>query len=80
MIRFWPAFGLGLGVSFIASLIYMLSWEAALAISGMDFADTYARAMIEAQKAKGASPEALARLAADMETFKAQYANPLFRL
>lgn len=80
VIRFWPAFGLGLGVSFVASLIYMLSWEAALAISGMDFADTYARAMIAAQKAKGASPEALAKLAADMETFKAQYANPLFRL
>lgn len=80
VIRFWPAFGLGLGVSFVASLIYMLSWEAALAISGMDFADTYARAMIAAQKAKGASPEALAKLAADMETFKVQYANPLFRL
>ena len=46
----------------------------------MDFADTYARAMIAAQKAKGASPEVLAKLAADMEVFKAQYANPLFRL
>ena len=32
VIRFWPAFGLGLGVSFVASLIYMLSWEAALAM------------------------------------------------
>ncbi|MGS1078985.1 DUF4199 domain-containing protein [Pseudoxanthomonas beigongshangi] len=80
VIRFWPAFGLGLGVSFVASVIYMLSWEAALAISGLDFADTYARATIEAQKVKGASPEALAKLAADMEAFKVQYANPLIRL
>ncbi len=80
VIRFWPAFGLGLGVSFVASIIYMLSWEMALAISGLDFADTYAKAMIEAQRAKGASPEVLAKLAADMEVFKAQYANPLFRL
>ena len=28
VIRFWPAFGLGLGVSFVASLCYVLAWEA----------------------------------------------------
>ena len=44
-IRFWPALGMGLAISFIASLFYVLAWEAALAV-----------------------------------TFKAQYADPLFRL
>ncbi len=80
VIRFWPAFGLGLGVSLVASVCYVLAWEAALAVSGMDFAATYADAVIERQKAKGVSGEALARLVADMESFKASYANPAYRV
>lgn len=79
-IRFWPAFALGLGVSFVASVIYALAWETALAVSGMDFAGSYAHAVIEQQKAKGVSGEALAKLVADMEAFKANYANPAYRL
>lgn len=35
---------------------------------------------IEQQKAKGASAEAIASLSAQMEQFKLQYANPMFRL
>jgi len=79
-IRFWPAFALGLGVSFVASVVYALAWEAALAISGIDFAGGYAHAVIEQQKAKGVSGEALAELAADMEAFKASYAHVSYRL
>ncbi|MBP3984444.1 DUF4199 domain-containing protein [Pseudoxanthomonas helianthi] len=79
-IRFWPAFALGLGISFVASVIYALAWEAALAISGLDFAGSYANSIIEQQKAKGVSGEALAKLVADMERFKTSYANPAYRL
>ena len=80
VIRFWPAFGLGIGISFVASVIYMLSWELATSIVHLDFADAYAKFLIEQERAKGASAEALAKRAAEMETFKVQYANPLFRL
>lgn len=80
VIRFWPAFGLGLGISFIASLIYALCWEATLAITGMDFAGNYASAVIERQKAAGVGAEALAKLTAEMEAFKTMYANPAYRL
>lgn len=79
-IRFWPAFALGLGVSFVASVIYALAWETALAVTGMDFAGSYANSIIEQQKAKGVSGEALAKLVADMERFKTSYANPAYRL
>lgn len=79
-IRFWPAFALGVGVSLVASVIYALAWEAALAVTGMDFAGSYANSIIEQQKAKGVSGEALAKLVADMERFKASYANPACRL
>lgn len=80
VIRFWPAFGLGLGVSFVASLFYVVAWEAALAVMQADFAGTYADAVIQRQKAAGVSGEALAKLVADMERFKANYANPAYRL
>jgi hypothetical protein len=79
VIKFWPAFGLGLGISFIAGVLYVLSWEAACAIAHLDFAGSYAKAMIAQQQAKGASAESLAKLTAEMEQFKIQYANPLYR-
>lgn len=80
VIRFWPAFGLGLGISFIASLIYAACWEATLAFTGMDFAGEYAAAVIEQKKAAGVSGEALTKLTAEMERFKTMYANPAYRL
>jgi hypothetical protein len=80
VIRFWPAFGLGLAISLVAGVFYVVAWEAALAFTGMDFAGDYAKAVVEQQRAKGLGPEALAKLAADMETFRVQYANPLYRI
>ncbi len=79
VIKFWPAFGLGLGISFIAGVLYVVSWDIACAIAHLDFAGSYAKAMIAQQQAKGASAEALVKLTAEMEQFKLQYANPLYR-
>ena len=80
VIGFWPAFAVGLGISFIAGLFYVVAWEAVQAMTHMDFATAYARAIIESEKAKGASAETLAKVSADMEAFKVQYADPMFRL
>ncbi len=80
VIRFWPAFGLGLAISAVASVFYVVAWEAALAVTGMDFAGDYANVLIAQQQAKGVSGEALAEFVAGMETFKTQYANPLYRV
>jgi hypothetical protein len=80
VIGFWSAFGVGLGVSFIAGIFYVAAWETVQAMTHIDFASSYAQAIIASEKAKGASAEALAKLSADMETFKVQYANPMFRL
>ena len=80
VIRFWPALMLGLGVSVVAGVFYCVAWEAALAVTGMDFGADYAQAYIEAEKAKGVSGAALAKLTTEMEAFKAQYANPLYRV
>lgn len=79
VIRFLPAFGMGLAISFLASVLYVASWEAALAIRHLDFAGEYARATIEAQRAKGVSGAALDKIVREMEAFKAQYAVPYIR-
>lgn len=80
VIGFWPALGVGLGVSFIAGIFYVAAWEVVQAMTQMDFAGSYAQAIIASEKAKGANAESLAKLTADMETFKVQYMNPMFRL
>ena len=80
VIRFWPAFGMGLAISFIAALFYVATWELVQATLVHDFAGSYAASVIEAQKAKGIDPAALAKLTADMDAFKVQYADPMFRL
>lgn len=80
VIRFWPAFGMGLAISLVAGVIYVLSWEAALAVSGIDFAADYGREVIAQKRAAGASAAELARLTKDMAAFATQYADPLYRL
>ena len=80
VMRFWPGFGLGLGISTVAGVFYVLAWETVSAFSHMDFAADYTRALIEQQRAAGIAGDALAKFTADMERFKAQYANPLYRL
>ncbi len=80
VIRFWPALGLGLGVSLVASVFYVLAWEVALAVTGMDFAGEYGQSVIAQQQARGASSEALTKLTAEMDQFKQQYAQLLFHV
>ena len=80
VIKFWPAFGMGLGISVVAGVFYVLAWEAALAYTGMDYAGEYAKHLIEEQRTKGMAAPELAKYAAELETFKVQYADPMFRL
>lgn len=80
VIKFWPAFGTGLLISLIAGVIYALTWEAALAITGYDFADQYAAGLVARERAAGASAARIAEVTARMEAFKTQYANPIVRL
>ncbi len=80
VIRFWPALGLGLGISVIAGIVYVLAWELSLAITHIDFGAAYANTLIAEKKAAGVSGDALARLTAEMDAFRIQYANPLYRM
>jgi hypothetical protein len=80
VIRFWPAFGLGLAISAIASIIYVGAWELTLAVTGMDFAGDYVAGLVEQKKASGVTGAELAAFEAQMARFVRDYANPLMRL
>lgn len=79
VIRFWPAFLLGLAISLVASLVYAAAWEVTLAVTKMDFGTEWAKVYLAQGKAKGLSEAELAKLAAEMDEFKVMYANPLYR-
>ena len=80
VIRFWPAFGLGLGISFVAGVVYVLAWELSLVLVGGDFAAMFAQHMVERAEARGLTGEALAAAVAQAREFEAMYRNPLLRM
>jgi hypothetical protein len=80
VIRFLPAFGLGLAIAIVAGLAYVFTWEAYLAISHYNFIDDYSASVLRAERAAGASPAKIAAKIAELQALKANYANPLFRL
>ncbi len=77
-IRFLPAFGLGLGISLVASLMYMAAWEISMSISEFDFVAWWSNQITEG--AKGGTPAQVAQAAADVRDFTTMYQNPLLRM
>jgi hypothetical protein len=80
VIKFPTALALGLGITLVASLVYVAVWEVYLYSTDYAFIGDYAAAIIAKQGASGASAAQLAATLAEMDRLKAQYANPLFRL
>jgi hypothetical protein len=79
VIGFWPALVLGLGISLIATIFYVLAWEAALSVTGMDFGAEYAGMMV-AEAARSGDPAAVANAKAEAAEFARDYARPLWRM
>jgi hypothetical protein len=80
VIRFLPAFGLGLAIALVAGIIYVAVWEAYLAATGYRFMDQFIAATIARHQAEGASAAELARIGAEMEDMRRLYADPLVRM
>ncbi|MDP2260514.1 MAG: DUF4199 domain-containing protein [Caulobacter sp.] len=80
VIRFLPALAAGLGISLLASVVYVLGWEITLALTDYAFMTDYAAAVIEAARARGASAGEMAKITTEMDAMKVMYSNPLMRL
>ena len=78
-VRFVPALLVGLAISAVASVIYVIGWEISLALTGFDFPSAYLHEMLEAARAKGASAAEIERITQDAQGFARLYANPLYR-
>ena len=80
VIRFGTGFLVGLGITVVASLVYVLVWELYLALTDYAFIDGYIDSIVEIRQTGGASQAEMAATIAEMETMRQQYTNPLFRL
>ncbi|MEL6869550.1 MAG: DUF4199 domain-containing protein [Pseudomonadota bacterium] len=80
VISFGQAFLLGVGVSAVAGVAYVIVWEIYLYASDYAFINDYAAAMLEEAKTAGISAAQLADKEAEIAAMKASYARPLYRL
>lgn len=80
VIRFLPAFGVGLAISAVACVLYVIAWEICMAFSPLDFSALYSQAMIDAVKNKGGTPDQIAKATADAHDFVVMYAKPYVRI
>jgi len=79
-IRFGKALLLGLGISTVASLIYVLGWEVCMAFSKYDFIQAYSKFIVDDARAHGATAAQLEAAAAQAAEFARMYRNPLYRM
>jgi hypothetical protein len=73
VIKFLPAFGMGLGIAVVAGIIYVLGWEVYMAYTGGTFMDAFIDHYIAGEKAKGLAGPALDKLVAEMNAMMTAY-------
>lgn len=79
-ITFGKAFLVGIGITLISCVCYVITWEGLYFTVFHDFADKYAAYMIAKAKNSGATDAAIQQIAQQMAQFKKMYANPLFNV
>jgi hypothetical protein len=77
-IGFGKAFAVGIAITLISCVCYVVTWEILYFNFMHDFMDKYAAYQIEKMKASGASAEAVQAQAQQLERYKVLYENPLF--
>lgn len=80
VIRFWPAFRMGLGIAAVSAIAYILVWEIYLAATGYRFMDDYLAGIARDLQAQGRSAAEVAREMAGYEWMRTSYPNPLVRI
>jgi len=80
IIKFLPAFALGLAIAAVAALAYVIVWETYLAATDYVFMDDYVARIRAAREAARVPADAVAKEMAGYETMRVQYRNPLIRI
>jgi hypothetical protein len=77
-ITFGRAFAVGILITLISCICYVVAWEIIYFKFMPDFVAKYAAYMVEKAKASGASAEAIQAKLQEMKKFKEMYDNPFF--
>lgn len=80
VIKFLPAFWLGVQVSIVAGAIYVAAWEVFFASNGDAWMRDYLEAQIALREANGASEAELAAFVEESQAMAALYSNWWFRI
>lgn len=75
-ITFGRAFAVGILITLISSICYVVAWEILYFKFMPDFVEKYSSYMIEKARASGASQQVIDAKLQEMKSFKALYANP----
>ena len=77
-ITFGKAFLVGLSISVISCLCYVVTWEIIYYNFMPDFMDKYAAHILQKMQASGATAAAIQQKSEELNKFKVMYKNPLF--
>ena len=77
-ITFKKAFVIGISITLISCVFYVVTWEILYFNFMHDFMDNYGADTVEKLKASGASPAAVQVQVQQLKKFKEQYENPLY--
>ena len=80
VIRFLPAFAMGLAIAVIAGLVYTLVWELYSVSTDYAFIDSYVNSAIEAKRAAGLTGDRLAQEIAALEAMRTNYGKFYIRM
>ena len=80
VIKFGTGLAVGLGITVVASIAYVTTWEIHLAMTDYVFINEYTDSLVADAKANSVTAAELDKLLADNEEMKIQYAQLLFRL
>jgi uncharacterized protein DUF4199 len=79
-ITFGKAFGVGLCITLISCVFYVVTWEVLYHTVFPDFMDTYSASMISKAQASGASAQVVQAKIEEIQRMKVKYANPLYNV
>jgi hypothetical protein len=77
-VSFGRAFGVGAGIAIVATVCYVITWEAIYARMGDAYTAKYSAHMLEKARVGGATEAELAKQKAELDAFAVKYRNPLF--
>jgi hypothetical protein len=75
-ITFGRAFAVGILITLISCVCYIIAWEIVYFNFMPDFLDKYSAHLVEKARAAGATPEAIQKQVDEMQQFKQLYSNP----